>query len=158
MSARELRRPSPCGKIAWRVRPAPPDANPQPHPRAFLPRFDRGLGAGPAEPDPAGPESEGRCAAIRGYEAMLILRPDLEEGQTEALVERFGQLIQAQGGTVDNVEGWGKRRLAYEVNGHREGVYVVLNFKGEPAVGNELDRVLKLSDEVLRHMIIREGE
>lgn len=89
---------------------------------------------------------------------MLILRPDLEEGQTEALVERFGQLIQAQGGTVDNVEGWGKRRLAYEVNGHREGVYVVLNFKGEPAVGNELDRVLKLSDEVLRHMIIREGE
>ena len=92
---------------------------------------------------------------MRKYEVMFVLRPDLDDEKVTATIEKFSALIQGQGGTVGNIEKWGRRRLAYEIKGQREGYYVVVNFEGEPAVSSELDRVLKITDEVLRHLIVR---
>jgi small subunit ribosomal protein S6 len=89
---------------------------------------------------------------------MFILHPELDEEKTAAAVEKYTGLIQAGGGSVGNVEKWGKRRLAYEIKGQREGNYVLIQFSGEPAVSSEVDRVMKISDEVLRHLIVRKGD
>lgn len=94
---------------------------------------------------------------MRPYEVMYVLRPDLEDEKLESTIERFANLITNQGGTIENVDKWGKRRLAYEVDGLREGYYMVVKFKGGPSVASELDRVLKITDEVVRHAIVREN-
>lgn len=93
---------------------------------------------------------------MRQYEAMYILRSALDEEATEAAVNRFKTLVEENGGTVERIDRWGKRRLAYEIEKERDGYYVVMWFKGEPGVAKELDRVLKISGDVLRHMILRE--
>jgi len=93
---------------------------------------------------------------MRPYEVMYVLKPDMEEEATTQFIERINSVITAEGGTVDNVDKWGKRRLAYEIDEQREGYYVVVKFKGGPRVAGELDRVFKISDDILRHLIIRE--
>lgn len=93
---------------------------------------------------------------MRPYEVMYVLNPEMEEEATTALIDRISGVITGQGGTVDNVDKWGKRRLAYEVDGLREGYYVLTKFKGGPSVASELDRVLRITDEVARHVILRE--
>ncbi|MCG8402027.1 MAG: 30S ribosomal protein S6 [Firmicutes bacterium] len=95
---------------------------------------------------------------MRGYELVVIIRPDLDDEATEAVIEKVRSMIENNGGEIAKVDKWGKRRLAYEINDLREGFYVVFNFKGEAAVAAELDRVLKITDTVIRHMIVREGE
>ncbi len=95
---------------------------------------------------------------MRSYELMLIARPDLEEEANKAIAEKAKSVITAQGGAVEKEDVWGKRRLAYEINRYKDGFYVVVNFKGEPGVEQELDRVLKLSDDVIRHLIVRLDE
>lgn len=95
---------------------------------------------------------------MRGYELVFIIRPDLDDEATEAVIEKVRSMIENNGGEIAKIDKWGKRRLAYEIKDLREGYYVVLNFKGESAVAAELDRVLKITDPVLRHMIVREGE
>lgn len=95
---------------------------------------------------------------MRAYETMFIIVPDLEEEQTNATVDKFTGLLAAQGATVDNVDRWGKRRLAYEVADQREGYYVVVKFKGEPKAAQELERVFKITDEVIRYLIVKEEE
>jgi len=92
---------------------------------------------------------------MRAYEAMFVLRPNLDEQATQAMIDKFTGLIQTQGGELENVEKWGKRRLAYEIKDFREGYYVLLTFKGEPAVAQELERVFRITDEVLRHLVIK---
>ncbi|AEF95544.1 30S ribosomal protein S6 [Desulfotomaculum nigrificans CO-1-SRB] len=95
---------------------------------------------------------------MRNYEVMYIVKPDVEDEQLNALVERFKGLVENQGAEVTKLDKWGKRRLAYEVNHLREGIYVVMQFKAEPAAAAELDRVLKISDDIIRHIIVREDE
>jgi len=95
---------------------------------------------------------------VRNYEVMYIIKPDVEEEQVNALVEKFKGLTEAQGAEVTKLDKWGKRRLAYEINKLREGIYVLMQFKAESAAAQELDRVMKITDEVLRHMIVREDE
>ncbi len=92
---------------------------------------------------------------MRPYETMFVLKPDLEEEQLNSLIERSSQVITTQGGTIDNVDRWGKRRLAYEVEGFREGYYVIIRFQGGPALASELDRTFRITDEVMRHVILR---
>ena len=92
---------------------------------------------------------------MRQYETVYILDPTLEEEQQNALVERFQTLVGAQGGEIQHLDRWERRRLAYEIKGRREGYYVVMNFRGEPAVETELDRVFGITDGVLRHLIVR---
>ncbi|NPV69976.1 MAG: 30S ribosomal protein S6 [Firmicutes bacterium] len=95
---------------------------------------------------------------MRDYEVMYILHPELDDEKTTAAIEKYSVLLQSKGGTVTNTEKWGKRRLSYEIKGQREGTYVLVNFSGEPAVSSELDRVMKISDDVIRHLIIRKGD
>jgi len=92
---------------------------------------------------------------LRKYECTYILDPGLTDEQQEPLMERFKTLVAENGGTVEGVDKWERRRLAYEVKGKREGVYVVMNFSGEPSTEAELGRVLGISEGILRHLIIR---
>lgn len=92
---------------------------------------------------------------MRAYEVLFVLKPDLEEEATNAAIEKFANLIQQNQGSVEQINRWGKKRLAYEINDYREGYYTLILFQGEPATQKELDRVMRLSDEVLRHLIVR---
>ncbi|MCL6451914.1 MAG: 30S ribosomal protein S6 [Acetobacteraceae bacterium] len=91
---------------------------------------------------------------MRPYEVMVVLRPDLEEERLGELVERLLGVIQEQGGKVDSVDRWGKRRLAYEIADCREGYYLVIGFSSGPGVPREVSRVLGLREEVLRHLVV----
>lgn len=95
---------------------------------------------------------------MRAYEVMYVLRPNLDEEQITAQIERFNQLIRDQGGEVEQVSRWGKRRLAYEVKKFREGYYVLVYFRGRPQAAQELERVFKISDDVIRYLITRRVE
>jgi small subunit ribosomal protein S6 len=92
---------------------------------------------------------------MRKYECMYILDPALSDEDQQSFIERFRNLVAENGGTVDAVDKWERRRLAYEVKGKREGIYVVMNFSGEPATEAELGRILGITDGILRHIIVR---
>jgi len=92
---------------------------------------------------------------MRKYECTYILDPGLADEQQEPIIDRFKNLVGDNGGTVEAVDKWERRRLAYEVKGKREGVYVVINFSGEPSTEAELGRVLGISEGILRHLIVR---
>ena len=93
---------------------------------------------------------------MRPYEAMVVLEPGLGEEALEAALDRFTKAVTRQGGEVTHIDRWGRRRLAYEIAGHTEGYYALLKFKGSPAAAIELDRILRITDGVLRHLIVRE--
>jgi small subunit ribosomal protein S6 len=93
---------------------------------------------------------------VRPYDMMLLLRADVEDHKT--LLEELQALVASLGGEVAKVDVWGKRRLAYLVEKEQEGFYAVFNMKIDPAQVVELDRVLKLRPQVLRHMVIRLDE
>ncbi|HHV62844.1 MAG TPA: 30S ribosomal protein S6 [Firmicutes bacterium] len=95
---------------------------------------------------------------MRDYEVMFILKPDLEEDATSAIVTKFEDLIKNGGGEIEKTDRWGKRRLAYEIDGFNEGYYVLIDFKAEAGVAGELERVLKITDGVIRFLITRKGE
>lgn len=94
---------------------------------------------------------------MRSYETMFVIRPDLDEEATEKAIEKFTNLIQEQGGQVEGLDKWGKRRLAYDIEGYNEGYYVVVDFKAPGGTVTELNRVMRISDEVIRHIVVREG-
>lgn len=91
---------------------------------------------------------------MRKYEVMYILRPELEQEAIQAAVEKFQGIIQ-NGGEITKHDVMGKRRLAYEINKIRDGVYVLVNFTSTPDVLTELERVMKISDEVIRYLITK---
>ncbi|MGG1550915.1 30S ribosomal protein S6 [Paenibacillus ferrarius] len=93
---------------------------------------------------------------MRKYELMFIIRTDIEQEVVQSTVEKFQAIISNGGGEIAKTDLMGKRRLAYEINKFRDGHYVLVNFNAEPAVVSELDRVLKISDEVIRHMIVND--
>lgn len=93
---------------------------------------------------------------MRAYESMFVMRPTLEEEQIKALVEKFGRVITGYNGTVESAELWGKRRLAYEIDDLREGIYLLLRFTAGSDAIQELDRQYKLSEDVIRYLIVRE--
>ncbi len=92
---------------------------------------------------------------MRPYEVMVIFDADLEEEAIRAAVDRSTQLIQSKGAELGYVDYWGKRRFAYRLKHRWEGVYVVFQAKSDPAAMDELNRTLSLSDEVLRHKVLR---
>jgi small subunit ribosomal protein S6 len=89
------------------------------------------------------------------YELMFIVKPDLDEEQVSTATDKVHQLIVANGGNVTKTASWGKRRLAYQVGPYREGYYVVSNFDVETTKVVELERVLKISDNVFRHLLVK---
>lgn len=86
------------------------------------------------------------------YEAMIVYSLKQGEDQVKSLVEKFKALIEANG-TLDNIDDWGKRKLAYDINYESEGYYVIYTFTSKPDFPAELDRVLKITDGVMRSMI-----
>jgi small subunit ribosomal protein S6 len=91
---------------------------------------------------------------MRAYETMLVIRPDLEEADRDAIIEKFEGIVAKEGGTVHPTNKLGKRRLAYEIKDNREGFYALLNFEANPNVPAELERLLKIEESVLRYLTI----
>lgn len=91
----------------------------------------------------------------RDYELGFILTPEVNEEQTRAIQERIEQIVTTHGGQVTRVNQWGRRRLAYPIEHHRDGFYVFVDMILTPESVSELDRSLKVSEEVLRHLIKR---
>lgn len=87
------------------------------------------------------------------YEAVYILKPDLNEEQIAALVERFKSVVEANG-TVSEISEWGKRRLAYPINDLMDGYYVLMTFTAAAAVPAELDRIFRITDGIMRSIIV----
>ena len=94
---------------------------------------------------------------LRKYEAVIILLPNLEEEKRTKLLDRFKSIIEANG-SILNIDEWGNRKLAYLIDDIGEGYYVLINFEAEPETIQELNRIAKISDSIMRHMIIREDE
>ncbi|MDF2967647.1 MAG: rpsF [Nocardioidaceae bacterium] len=92
---------------------------------------------------------------MRHYELMVILDPDLEERTVAPSLDRYLGLVRQDGGTVDSVDVWGRRRMAYEINKRAEGIYAVVELTAEPATVKELDRQLTLNESVMRTKVIR---
>jgi len=91
----------------------------------------------------------------RYYESMYIVGATLTDEQVDSIIAKYSNLVADQGGEVRAVGRWDKRRLAYEVAGRREGLYILMFFEAEAAVAKELDRVYRISDDVFRHLITR---
>jgi small subunit ribosomal protein S6 len=92
---------------------------------------------------------------MRSYELMYILSPNLEEDAVGELVAKFEEIVTSRGGEVEKTEPMGKRRLAYEINGIREGFYVLSNFKCPVDTAGELERIMKISDHVVRYLLTK---
>ncbi|CAM3443128.1 30S ribosomal protein S6 [Stackebrandtia soli] len=92
---------------------------------------------------------------MRHYEIMVILDPDLEERQVTPSLETFLNVIRESGGSVEKLDVWGRRRLAYEMNKKSEGIYAVVDLQAEPAAVAEMDRQMRLSESVMRTKILR---
>jgi len=91
---------------------------------------------------------------VKAYELLLLLNPSLDEESHAALLEKIQGVITADGGVVDNVDPWGKRKLAFEIGKITEGDYTLIEFHTAPASIAELDRVLHITDAVVRYMIV----
>ena len=92
---------------------------------------------------------------MRKYEVMFIIRTDVDQELVDSTVEKFLNII-SNGGEITKKDLMGKRRLAYEINDYRDGIYVLVQFNATADIINELDRVMKISDEVIRHLIVRD--
>ena len=92
---------------------------------------------------------------LRDYEMVVIISPEVEDEKLEAIIDNISQFIMEGGGTISNVERWGKRRLAYPIKHFMEGYYVLTQFKLKPTLSKELEARLQISEEVLRHLLIK---
>ena len=89
------------------------------------------------------------------YEVMYVIDPALEDGARVELINRFSELVKKNGGEIDRVDEWGKRRLAYAINYKTEGYYVLMYIKAPSSLPQELERNLQIADSVLRYLVIR---
>ncbi len=92
---------------------------------------------------------------MRDYEMMIIIDPTVDERNLGTFVDKLLQVVPNEGGSVEKVDIWGKRRLAYDINKRSEGIYVVVNMKATPATAQELDRQLGLNEVILRTKLLR---
>ena len=94
---------------------------------------------------------------MNSYEALYIISPKLDGEATKAVIEKFAQLVTANGGTVDGIEEQGLKKLAYEINFLSEGFYVLMNFTSGPAFPAELERNFKISEDIIRFIVIKKN-
>jgi len=95
---------------------------------------------------------------VKAYELLLMLKPNLDDEARAAFNERATALVVANGGVLDNVDDWGKRKLAYEIDKFTDAYYTLVEFHTEPTEIAEIDRVLRISDAVVRFMIVRRDD
>ncbi len=94
---------------------------------------------------------------MKKYEAVFVLAPDMDEESRNGVIERFKGIIEASG-SINKIDEWGMRKLAFEINDYKEGHYTLLNFESTADVIDELNRIAKITDTIIRHIIIREEE
>ncbi|WP_409290871.1 30S ribosomal protein S6 [Peribacillus sp. SCS-37] len=90
------------------------------------------------------------------YEVMYIIRPNIEEDSKKALVERFNTILTDNGAELTESKDWGKRRLAYEINDFRDGYYQLIHMNADAAAVQEFDRLAKISEDIIRHIVVKE--
>ena len=95
---------------------------------------------------------------MRAYEVMVILEPSLDERTIEPSLDKYLNVIRKDGGSVESVDVWGRRRLASEVKKNAEGIYAVISIQAEPATVKEFDRQLTLNESILRTKVIKPGK
>ncbi|MGD7789073.1 30S ribosomal protein S6 [Propionibacteriaceae bacterium Y1700] len=95
---------------------------------------------------------------MRKYEVMVIIDPDIDDRQVQPTLDQHLAVITKGGGTVDNVDIWGRRRLAYEINKKPEGIYAVIDLTAEPADVKELERLMTINEAIVRTKVIRPEE
>lgn len=101
---------------------------------------------------------KGGDCEMRKYEIMYIIRPNIEDEGKKAVVERFNTILTDNGAEVLEAKEWGKRRLAYEINDYRDGYYQLLKVNAGTEAVNEFDRLARINDDILRHIVIKEEE
>jgi len=94
---------------------------------------------------------------MRDYETLYIIDSGLETDAIKQLVDKFKGVIEEKGGSVQEIDEWGKRRLAYPIDHRREGYYVLMNFKAEPDAARDLERVFKITGGLMRYLIIKKA-
>ena len=92
---------------------------------------------------------------MRKYEIMIIIDPAVDERQVPALIEKYTNVVTSEKGVVDNLDIWGKRRLAYEINKKTDGIYVVLQLTCESATVSEVDRLMAIDEKIMRTKVVR---
>ncbi|QGQ48547.1 30S ribosomal protein S6 [Metabacillus sediminilitoris] len=95
---------------------------------------------------------------MKKYEVMYIIRPNIEDEAKKALVERFNNVLSDNGAEVAEAKEWGKRRLAYEINDFRDGYYMLLQVNAEAAAVQEFDRLAKINEDIIRHIVIKKED
>ena len=96
---------------------------------------------------------------MRDYELLYIIKTEVGEEQTQAVIDSYNGILEGEGATVEKVDKWGKRKLAYTIDKkYTDGFYVLVNFKGEANAVDEVDRLMKIDENLLRHMITRVDE
>ncbi|WAA12284.1 30S ribosomal protein S6 [Fervidibacillus halotolerans] len=95
---------------------------------------------------------------MRKYEIMYIIRPNIEDEAKKALVERFDKILTDKGAEIIESKEWGKRRLAYEIKKFREGIYRIINVNANPEAVQEFDRLARINEDIIRHLIVKEDE
>lgn len=91
------------------------------------------------------------------YETVFIINPNIEDSGVKALIEKFSNLINSDG-KVDSVEELGKKKLAYEIKKHKEGNYIAINFEANPELIKELERIYRITDEIIKFIVVRKDE
>ncbi|MFW6252061.1 MAG: 30S ribosomal protein S6 [Halanaerobium sp.] len=94
-------------------------------------------------------------ARKRDYETTFVLKPDLEDEEKQTILQRVKDAISDHEGEVTEVDAWGKKQLAYEIKDYRSGDYTILEFNAKTTVVNELERIFKIMDGVLRYLVVR---
>ncbi|MGL4760089.1 MAG: 30S ribosomal protein S6 [Sarcina sp.] len=92
---------------------------------------------------------------MRNYEMIFVMNPSLDDEAVKAMIEKFTGIVENGGGAIENVDFWGKRRLAYEIKKVSEGFYTLVNFSAGTELPKELDRVFKITDGIIRHIIVK---
>ncbi|TET40207.1 MAG: 30S ribosomal protein S6 [Dehalococcoidia bacterium] len=102
------------------------------------------------------PKDGGNC--LRDYELVVIISPEVAEEEIPGALEKIGRFITERGGSISEVNQWGRRRLAYPIKNFMEGNYVLTQFKMEPGLTADLEASLGISEEILRHLLVRLGD
>lgn len=95
---------------------------------------------------------------MKKYEAMYVITPELEDEAMKGIVEKYSGIISANGGEIEKVDEWGRRRLAYPIDYKTEGYYVLMSFTSAPEFPKELDRILGITEGIMRSMIVCKDE
>ncbi|MGO2052837.1 30S ribosomal protein S6 [Arthrobacter sp. MYb211] len=95
---------------------------------------------------------------MRAYELMVLIDPEVDDRTVEPTIEKYLEVVRAAGGSIEKVDIWGRRKMSYEIQKKAEAIYIVVNYTADPATSFELERQLKINEQILRHKVTRPEE